>query len=67
MCDDGSFKYSWIHFLRGKSDTFDAFEALHLRLILEKVSTIRRLYESGVTMGGGLRTPTLKTSTINMA
>ena len=29
-------RYSWIHFLREKSDTFDAFEALFLRLMLEK-------------------------------
>ena len=28
--------YSWIHFLREKSYTFDAFEALVLRLMLEK-------------------------------
>ena len=36
MCVDDFFRYSWIHFLMEKSDTVDAFEALFLRLILEK-------------------------------
>ena len=35
MYVDDLFRYSWIHFLKGKSDTFDAFEALLLRLMLE--------------------------------
>ena len=36
VCGDEFFRYSWLHFLKGKSDTFDAFEALILRLMLEK-------------------------------
>ena len=67
VCVDDFFRYSWIHFIREKSNTFDAFEALILRLMLKKIYTIRRLYESGVIMGGSLRTPTLTTSAINMA
>ena len=35
MCIDDFSRYSWIHFLKEKSDTFDAFEALLLRLMLE--------------------------------
>ena len=35
MCVDDFSRYSWIHFLREKLDTFDAFEALLLRLMLE--------------------------------
>ena len=29
-------RYSWVHFLREKSNTFDAFEALFIKLTLEK-------------------------------
>ena len=35
MCVDDFSRYSWIYFLREKSNTFDAFEALLLRLMLE--------------------------------
>ena len=36
MCVDDFSRYSWIHFLKEKSDTFDAFEFLLLRLMLEE-------------------------------
>ena len=36
VCVDDFSRYSWIHFLEEKSDTFDAFEALLLRMMLEK-------------------------------
>ena len=36
VCVDDFFRYSWIHFLREKSNTFDAFKALILRLMLKK-------------------------------
>ena len=36
VCVDDFFKYSCIHFLREKSNIFDAFEALILRLMLKK-------------------------------
>ena len=35
LCVDEFSRFSWIHFLKEKSDTFDAFEALLLRLMLE--------------------------------
>ena len=35
VCVDEFSRYSWIHFLKEKSNTFDAFEALLLRLMLE--------------------------------
>ena len=36
VCVDDLFRYLWIYFLREESDAFDAFEALILRLMLEK-------------------------------
>ena len=36
VCVDDFSRYSWIHFLREKPNTFDAFEALYIRLMLEK-------------------------------
>ena len=46
MCVDYFSRYSWVHFLREKSNTFDAFEALFIKLVLEKkILIIRRLYE----------------------
>ena len=36
MCVENFSRYSWIHFLKEKSNTFDAFKALLLRLMLEK-------------------------------
>ena len=60
MCINDFSKYSWIHFPREKSDTFDAFEPLFIRLMLEKkIFIIRRLYELGVITRGSLRTLTL--------
>ena len=36
MCVDYFSRYSWVYFLREKSNTFDAFEALFIKLTLEK-------------------------------
>ena len=36
VCVDDFFRYSWVHFLWEKSDTFDAFKALFKKLTLEK-------------------------------
>ena len=36
VCVDDFSSYSWVHFLKEKSDTFDAFEALFIKLVLEK-------------------------------
>ena len=36
VCVDSFSSYSWIHFLKEKSNTFDAFEALILRPMLKK-------------------------------
>ena len=36
VCIDDFSRYSWIHFLKEKANTFDAFEALLLRLMLEE-------------------------------
>ena len=36
MCVDYFSRYSWVYFLKEKSYTFDAFEALFIKLTLEK-------------------------------
>ena len=36
VCVDDFSRYSWIHFLKEKSNNFDAFEALILRLMFKK-------------------------------
>ena len=36
VCVDDFSSYSWVHFFKEKSDTFDAFKALFIKLVLEK-------------------------------
>ena len=66
VCVDDYSRFSWVNFLKEKSDTFNAFKILFLKLIRENKKQLKKAIRIRNDHGRSLKTLSSLSSIINI-